>query len=169
MRGVAIENITDTAVPCNFKVGAFLLGFYHFSRNIPEVQSCRSEMRCSNWNNHCSAITHNQPVQPSSSEMLEQLFLQPTWSAKSCQLCWIELSLWTAYWAAWTTRMVGGVRTQFWFVLNCKSYKFHPCLALILRSPNSPNLSLFVHMPAGVLGVHPSPRLDPMAVKSQHE
>ena len=29
----------------NFKVGAFSLRFYHLSRNILEVQSCRCEMR----------------------------------------------------------------------------------------------------------------------------
>ena len=29
----------------NFNVSAFLLRFYWFSRNIPELQSCRSEMR----------------------------------------------------------------------------------------------------------------------------
>ena len=59
--------------------------------------------RCSNRTNNCLAFTNNQP---SSSEMLEQLFLQSTWSEKSCQLCWIEIVWWTAYWAAWTTRMI---------------------------------------------------------------
>ena len=39
----ANQNYTSPKI--HFKVGAFSLGFYRFPRNIPEVQSCQSEMR----------------------------------------------------------------------------------------------------------------------------